>query len=221
MRILLTIPPIVVAVGLCLFLPAGRVNWIRGWLYLALLIPGWLTVALAVSRFNPELIRARWSGHQGVKDWDRAFLVVFRLLIPAVFVISSLDAGRFVWSGMPESLWSVGALLHFAGFSLIAWSMSVNPHFEGRVRIQTERDHQVIDRGPYRVVRHPGYVGFALALAAIPLLLGSWWGLVPAGLSVLTLLIRTHLEDRLLREELEGYGAYSRRVRFRLLPWIW
>ncbi len=99
--------------------------------------------------------------------------------------------------------------------------MGVNPFFEKTVRIQTERGHRVIDTGPYRFVRHPGYLGFCGWMLSTPLLLGSWWAFVPALLSILALVIRTTLEDRTLHNELTGYREYARRVHYRLIPRVW
>ena len=100
--------------------------------------------------------------------------------------------------------------------------MVVNPHFEKTVRIQTDRDHRLIDTGPYRIVRHPGYLGTILSfILSAPLLLGSWWAFVPAAASTASLIVRTALEDRTLRTELAGYEDYARRVRYRLAPGIW
>jgi protein-S-isoprenylcysteine O-methyltransferase Ste14 len=99
--------------------------------------------------------------------------------------------------------------------------MGVNPFFEKTVRIQTERGHRVIDTGPYRFVRHPGYLGFFGWGLSTPLLLGSWWAFLPALLSMVSLVIRTALEDRTLREELAGYREYASKVRYRLIPGIW
>jgi protein-S-isoprenylcysteine O-methyltransferase Ste14 len=100
--------------------------------------------------------------------------------------------------------------------------MLVNPHFEKFVRIQHDRSHKVIDAGPYRIVRHPGYAfvipGFVLCP---PLVLGSWWSFIPAAAAVTVLVIRTALEDRTLRNELPGYKEYAHRVRYRLLPGVW
>ena len=89
------------------------------------------------------------------------------------------------------------------------------------MRIQTERGHHVIEDGPYRYVRHPGYVGFFSWCLATPLLLGSWWALVPGALSVVGIFVRAALEDRTLRTELEGYEDYTTRVRYRLIPGLW
>ena len=116
----------------------------------------------------------------------------------------------------------VGLTLFCAYVAILTWSMLVNTHFEKTVRIQTDRNHKVIDTGPYRVVRHPGYLGLIAGfILSAPLLLGSWWAFVPAVASTATLIVRTALEDRTLREELDGYEDYARRVRYRLVPGVW
>ena len=100
--------------------------------------------------------------------------------------------------------------------------MAVNPHFEKFVRIQTDRDHRVIDSGPYRIIRHPGYLAIIIGLLfSAPYLLGSLWAFAPAMLAAGCLIVRTVLEERTLRSELPGYEAYCRRVPKRLLPGIW
>jgi protein-S-isoprenylcysteine O-methyltransferase Ste14 len=99
--------------------------------------------------------------------------------------------------------------------------MGVNPFFEKTVRIQTERGHYVIDTGPYRFIRHPGYLGFLGWCLSTPLFLGSWWSLLPALLCIAALAVRTRLEDRTLHQELSGYREYAGRVRYRLIPGIW
>jgi protein-S-isoprenylcysteine O-methyltransferase Ste14 len=99
--------------------------------------------------------------------------------------------------------------------------MLVNAHFEVTVRIQTDRHHQVVTTGPYAFVRHPGYVGASLWALGSPLIVGSAWGLIPAGLTVLLLILRTWLEDKTLCAELPGYADYAQRVRSRLLPGLW
>jgi protein-S-isoprenylcysteine O-methyltransferase Ste14 len=99
--------------------------------------------------------------------------------------------------------------------------MGVNPHFEGTARIQTERDHRVVDAGPYRFVRHPGYAALCLWALATPLLLCSAWAFVAAAATTAWIALRAALEDRMLREELVGYADYTRRTRFRLAPPFW
>ena len=100
--------------------------------------------------------------------------------------------------------------------------MVVNPHFEKTVRIQIDRDHRVIDSGPYAIVRHPGYAAMIPGyLLPAPLLLGSWWAFLPAVSCSLWLVLRTVLEDRTLLRELSGYEDYAGRVRYRLWPGLW
>jgi protein-S-isoprenylcysteine O-methyltransferase Ste14 len=99
--------------------------------------------------------------------------------------------------------------------------MASNRFFAITVRIQEERGHQVVDTGPYRVVRHPGYAGSILYTLAIPIILGSWWTFIPGAVTVGLLIMRTGLEDRTLQEELPGYQNYSQRISSRLFPGVW
>ena len=99
--------------------------------------------------------------------------------------------------------------------------MVANAFFVATVRIQTDRNQMVISSGPYRYVRHPGYAGTILLHLAMPFMLNSLWALIPAGLIVLVLIVRTALEDKTLHDELLGYKEYAARVRYRLLPGVW
>lgn len=139
----------------------------------------------------------------------------------SIYIVAGFDAVRFGWTDMSPTWWWLGLLLHLPGAVLFVWSMGVNPFFEKTVRIQTERGHRVIDSGPYAFVRHPGYLGFIGWGLSVPFLLGSWWALIPAALSVAGIIVRTALEDRTLAEELQGYTAYAERVGYRLLPRVW
>jgi protein-S-isoprenylcysteine O-methyltransferase Ste14 len=99
--------------------------------------------------------------------------------------------------------------------------MLTNEFFSRDVRIQEDRGHAVVSDGPYRLVRHPGYAGFIVATLATPLVLGSLWALIPAALATAGLVVRTALEDRTLKEELDGYREFAQQTRYRLLPGIW
>ncbi len=204
-----------------LFLPAGRLDWAAGWIYLAILALSAAVNYLYLRRRNPELIAHRMRFGKGTKTWDKIWMVLFTPAIAGVYLVAGLDAGRFAWSAMPLPFWALGLALFLAGALLLMWSMGANPFFEKTVRIQKERGHRVIDTGPYRLVRHPGYLAFFGWIVSAPLLLGSWWALLPAALSLVLVVARTALEDRTLREELPGYLDYARRVRFRLIPKLW
>jgi len=204
------------------FLVAGRWDWVAGWAYLGLLTLGQGACALFLWRKDPELIRRRGTLGEGTRPWDKALLGLFGLSYLGVPIVGALDASRNGWSSMPGGFWALG-LGMYAFFTLFTtWAMAVNTHFEKTVRIQTDRDHRVIDTGPYRIVRHPGYVGTILGfLLSPPFLLLSWWAFAPAAAASLVLVLRTALEDRFLQNELQGYAEYAKRVRYRLVPGVW
>jgi protein-S-isoprenylcysteine O-methyltransferase Ste14 len=208
-------------VGALLFGAAGTLAWSRGWVFIALLL---LTLGANLTlmlRRNPELVRERWKRREDTKPFDKVFGVFYLLSLPALFVVAGLDAGRFGWTTMPSELLWVGIALHVLGLVPILAALLFNPHLETTVRIQKDRDHQVVTDGPYRVVRHPMYVGIIVMFAGWPLVLGSWAAMgVVAALAAL-FVIRTALEDRTLRAELPGYEAYTKQTRYRLLPGVW
>jgi protein-S-isoprenylcysteine O-methyltransferase Ste14 len=204
-----------------LFVAAGRLDWLWAWVFLGLNLVGILANAVLL-RHQPEMIAERGRGGENWKDWDKVIgglwgLVYFVLLL----LVAGLDE-RLGWTG-PVSLavHLSGAIAFALGFALFSWAMSANAYFSTIVRIQAERGHAVCDRGPYRLVRHPGYVGAILQSLATPLLLGSLWALISGGLAALLMILRTALEDRTLREELPGYAGYAQRTRYRLVPGIW
>lgn len=220
-RILLAV--VVIALLVCgLFTTAGRWDWMQGWVYLAVIIGGGTVSDVILWWKNPELLRRRSRFGEGTKTWDKIILTVFGATSVLMMFIGALDSGRYQWSVMSPWLWPVGAALYIIGQIVLTWSMLANPFFEKTARIQTDRGHRVIDSGPYRYVRHPGYIGTILGLVlGSPLMLGSWWAFVPAIATVLGLVIRTVLEDRMLMHELAGYEAYAKRVRYRLIPYLW
>ncbi|UCG47876.1 MAG: isoprenylcysteine carboxylmethyltransferase family protein [Phycisphaerales bacterium] len=199
----------------------GDLHWLRGLAYAGLLGLTHGLSGLYLWRRNPELIRRRAVAGEGSKTWDKVVMGFFGLAHTGTLIVAALDH-RYGWSAMPILLWPVGAALYITFVAILTWSMRVNTHFEKFVRIQSDRSHRVINSGPYRYVRHPGYAATILGFSiATPLLLGSWWSFLPAFLSVAFLLVRTHLEDRTLHKELRGYGEYAGRVRYRLVPGLW
>ena len=204
-----------------IFWPAGRIDWLAGWAYFGVLCANIAINFVYFRRVNPGLIEARTRLGVGTKRWDMVWSACFTPLFCAIFIVAGFDAVRYGWSDMSPWFWLLGFAVFAPGSALLTWAMGVNPFFEKTVRIQTERGHRVIDSGPYRFVRHPGYVGFFAWCLATPLMLGSWAAFVPAALSFVGIVVRTALEDRTLREELPGYDDYARRVRYRLVPGVW
>ncbi|MBU51740.1 MAG: isoprenylcysteine carboxyl methyltransferase [Deltaproteobacteria bacterium] len=205
--------------GGILLLSAGQWNWPRGWLCLGFYIASFLVNFFVVFTFNPQVIAERAKAHEGTKTFDKIFGAVFLLLVLTVPVVAGLDM-RFQWTNAPFWLFYPGLVLFVLGNIPIVWSMVVNQHLEQTVRIQEDRDHKVVTTGPYAWVRHPMYVGMILEYLGLPLMLGSHWSLVPAGLAIVAMIVRTYLEDQTLQEELPGYKEFTRKTKFRLLPGI-
>lgn len=189
--------------------------------YVVLMVAAGFVNVMCVLIWNPVLIDRRLFPGAGTKGWDIALLVcAFVPSLIGVFVVALQDSGDLI-SSAPAAVLFPGLVLFISSWVLITWTMMVNPFFEKTVRIQSDQGHHVIDAGPYRYIRHPGYVGFSAWILATPLCLVSPWSFVPAILAVGTLVFRTVLEDRLLRRELDGYDSYARQVRFRLIPGVW
>jgi protein-S-isoprenylcysteine O-methyltransferase Ste14 len=210
------------SVAAILFVSAGRLDWVMGWVFAGLYAAFDIATALVLIPRSPELLIERVRIHQGTKGWDRVLLRVAAGYLPmASWVVSGLDV-RFGWSPrIPAGLQIAGLAVTALGFAVVVWAMGSNAFFSVTVRIQEERGHTVATGGPYRYVRHPGYVGAILFQVATPILLGSLWALIPAGLSAPAYVVRTALEDETLREELPGYAGYAQQTRYRLLPGVW
>jgi protein-S-isoprenylcysteine O-methyltransferase Ste14 len=203
---------------MCLFGAAGRLDWPKAWVLLGLSLATGL--AFTAGR-DPELAAERRNVHAG-KSWDKVLVGISVLLGPmAVWITAGLDE-RFHWTGGVSAIaFPAGLAAAVLGAALMAWAMGSNRFFSSVVRIQKDRGHTVAEGGPYRVIRHPGYAGASVFILATPLILGSYWALAPAAVTVAFTVIRTVLEDATLHQELDGYADYARRVRCRLVPAIW
>ena len=200
-----------------LFGSAGR--WDLPFFWGCLGIYGTFMVALFLT-IDPGLREERLRPGPGGKDRLIRWMVLPFIL--AHWIVAGLDVGRFHWSDSINSAVQIAALSGFAlSLGLSAWAMVVNRFFSPVVRIQEERGHHLITTGPYRFVRHPGYIGGVGASLSGGMTLGSWWAMLPIAVFVIIFIRRTLLEDRFLHEELEGYTDYAARVRYRLVPFIW
>jgi protein-S-isoprenylcysteine O-methyltransferase Ste14 len=198
-------------------LVAGQFTSVYLWIFAA----GCSLIALyAVNTVSPDLARERYS--PPTSGQDGIWLRWFRLISFATVVFALFDSGRWQWSPPMSSLWRfVGLTTFLAGLFLFVYAMSVNRFFSTVIRIQTDRGHHVVDRGPYAIVRHPGYVGMMAVVATLPLTFGSWWAFVPASALIAFGLRRVWAEDHFLQDNLPGYREYAERVRYRLIPGVW
>ena len=205
-----------------LLLSSGRPDWLMGWLLVGVYVAWDTVVALTLIPRSPGLIAERAGIQEGSKAWDIVLASLASSLTPmATWVVAGLDV-RFGWTRQISLVVQIAALaVVVLGFALVTWAMASNEFFSTIVRIQKDRGHTVATNGPYQYVRHPGYVGAMMFQLAMPIMLGSLWALIPAGLSALLYVIRTALEDLTLQEELGGYREYAEQVRYRLLPGVW
>lgn len=208
-----------VLVGAVLILASGKLNWVMAWIYLAALS---LIVISNAIVMDPSLLAERSELQEGTKKWDVALASFIAIGGPlSIWLITGLD-NRFGWTQTTLSGLQIVALIFFMLGSLIGtWAMAANRFFSATVRIQKDRNHKVVKTGPYRYVRHPGYVGGILAMLMTPLALGSWVALVPSFAVASGYVLRTSLEDKVLQEELVGYKEYAQEIRYRLFPLIW
>jgi protein-S-isoprenylcysteine O-methyltransferase Ste14 len=204
-----------------IFVPAGRLDYVSGWICLVVMVIGFSAVTAHVAKRTPSLIRRRMKAGAGTPLWDRVFVINVQVLFAAILIVGGLDAGRYHWTSLPLWLQVSGLVLMVAGMLLVAWAMGQNPHFEATVRIQTDQNHRVIESGPYRIVRHPGYVAGIVLFIGIALVLDSAWALVPAFLLAANIVVRSWAEDRFLQENLKGYREFTNRTRRRLIPGVW
>jgi len=204
--------------AILLFVFAGTIRWYWAWLFMFLGI-----IILCINYFvlPAEVMEERGRKKENVKKWDKILTSINIIPILGIFIFSGLDY-RFHWStGQAISNHVLGLLFYFLGSMLFTWSMVSNKFFSTMVRLQNERGHKVATSGPYRYVRHPGYVGYILMVLAIPFALGTLYGLFMSGIVATLFIIRTALEDLTLKKELKGYLEYSRKVKYRLIPYIW
>jgi protein-S-isoprenylcysteine O-methyltransferase Ste14 len=211
-------------IPLILLICGGELGWWQAWLYSLLIVAAGIGGRMWAEQRHPGLLaeRQKIENIQNAKAWDKVLAPLMAVSVgyPMVFV-AGLDH-RYDWSAeFPLWLIVIGFILISFGYAFATWALAENRFFSSVVRIQTDRGHVVCDSGPYRFVRHPGYAGNILALFGIVLALGSVWTLIPAAVASIIAVIRTVLEDQTLQEELPGYRDYARRVRYRLIPWIY
>ena len=203
-----------------LFLTAGRWDYWQAWVYTIINMIILVLMGTLLTK-NAELVEERLNPKDGVKSWDKFYFAITTPLYILALILGGLDA-RFGWTkDMPLLVYWASVLVYLIGQVFFLWARYTNNYFSSVVRIQTDRGHTVCKEGPYRYVRHPGYVGGFLFTVTIGLLLGSWWASIPQLIAALMIVWRTAREDKTLQAELPGYASYATETRFRLLPGVW
>ena len=198
-------------------------NWRGAWAYAVASILAFVISRVLAGRRHPDLLaeRARFMEAKDTKAWDKVLAPLLGLGSILILAVAGLDK-FYGWSSAFSTGVKLAALAGIVlGYGFSSWALVENRFFSGTVRIQTERGHQVVSTGPYRLIRHPGYAGGLLSYVFIPILLDSLWAFIPAILLGIVMVTRTALEDKTLQEELPGYADFALQTRYRLIPGVW
>jgi len=223
LKLIFTFVYILIFPVLLLFL-SGDWLWTEGWIFSIWYSVLCYSTILYLYLKDPALLAERYKqpGTANQKSWDK--YVVYGLVAGFTFwiVIMPLDAKRFGWTqGFPLALKIGGGFFLIGSFFFFFRSYADNTYLSALVRIQSERRHQLVSTGVYSFVRHPMYLGGSLLFLGTPLLLGSVFGIITGILIILLLAARIKGEEKMLTAELEGYDDYKKKVKYRLIPFIW
>ncbi len=223
---------IVIFIAVLLFVSAGFQLWLNAWIYIIWQLIFSTIFMIIMIRKNPGLLNLRGAPRKAMrsssmKGFDKIFFAIYVPLFMLIPIIAGLEVLGLFWFCplsalmMPSWLIIIGLVFVIIGESVFGWAMVVNPFFHGLFKIQDTRGHLIISTGPYRYIRHPGYLGQLLYYLGVPLLLGTWVTFLLGLIMMLAFIYRTAKEDQSLRNELEGYEEYENRVKKRLFPGIW
>jgi protein-S-isoprenylcysteine O-methyltransferase Ste14 len=210
--------------GALLFLPAGTFDWWRAWVFIGVVFVGTAVTMVTVFRDREDLLNERLKPplQKGQPLADKVLVLLLLASFFSFIVLISLDVFRFHLLGKPGGVVSsLGLVLFIVGWVIISLSFRENAFAAPVVKHQEERQQKVIDTGVYGVVRHPMYAGAVLLLVGMALWLESYAAALLASVPSAIIALRIFFEERFLRRELEGYDAYTKRVRYRLIPFIW
>lgn len=203
-------------VGILLFLPAGTFLYMNAWLFIALLFIPILLLGTVLFFKAPDLLKKRLDTKESEKTQKRV-VALSALLFFSGFIVAGLDF-RFTWSKIPMPITMIASLILLFSYALYAEVMRENTYLSRTIKV--EEQQKVIDTGLYGIVRHPMYAATLFLFLSIPIVLGSWWSLLCFAPYVILIVVRIFNEEKLLEKELDGYSAYKKRVKFRLIPFI-
>lgn len=206
-----------VLVGLMIFLPAGTLAYWEGWLLMGLLFVPMLIAGFVMMFKAPDLLARRLDAKEK-QGAQKSVVAISGLMFIAGFVVAGLDH-RFDWYDMPPAVTVAASVLFLVAYALYAEVLRENAYLSRTVKV--EEGQTVISTGLYGIVRHPMYTATILLFLMMPVILGSWFALIIFGIYPILIIIRIHGEEKLLVQELPGYAEYRKKVKYRLLPFVW
>lgn len=207
----------IVLVGLLVFLPAGTLSYLHGWLFMGLLFIPMLIAGFLMLFMSPELLARRLDAKEKQAD-QKAVVAISGVMFVGGFVVAGLDY-RFGWSQVPMAVTVTASVLFLAAYGLYAQVLRENAYLSRTIKV--EEGQKVITTGLYGVIRHPMYAATVLLFLMMPLILGSWYAVIVFLIYPALIVIRLKGEEELLAKELSGYEEYQKQVKYRLLPFVW
>lgn len=204
-------------ITLLLFLPAGTWDYMQAWVFLALMFIPMSIMGVCLFIFQPELLSKRLNNKEK-EHQQKSVVAISGLMFIAGFVLCGLDY-RFAWSSVPLWLMIVASVLFLIGYGMYAEVLRENAYLSRTIEVQ--EGQKLIDSGLYGIMRHPMYTATILMFVSIPLILGSLWALIIFGIYPLLMVLRIQNEEKVLAKGLAGYTDYQKRVRWRLIPFVW
>ena len=204
-------------VMLLVFLPAGSLSFVNGWIFMGLLFVPMFIVGMILMFRNPDLLRKRLDGKEKQKE-QKGVVAVSGLMFIAGFVTAGLNY-RFGWLKLSDWVVAAGCVAFILAYIMYGETLRENAYISRTIEVQ--ENQKVIDTGLYGVVRHPMYTATIFMFLAVPLILGSLYSFLIFLIYPFIIVVRILNEEKLLTEQLEGYADYKQRVRYRLLPFLW
>lgn len=207
----------VLLVGLLIFLPAGTLDWFGGWMLMAILFVPMFCAGIVMMIKNPGLLASRLDAKE--KRGKQSIVVKLSgLMFLCGFIVAGLGV-RFGWYMLPMPVCIAGAVLFIIAYMLYAEVLRENTYLSRTIEVQ--EGQKVIDTGLYGIVRHPMYSATLLLFLSMPIVLGSVWSFLIFLVYPFIIAARLKDEEKFLEDELEGYREYKKKVRYRLIPFIW
>lgn len=206
-----------ILMGAILFLPAGTINYPYAWVFMALLFVPMMILGIVLFVKSPELLSKRLKSKEK-ENVQVGVVMVSAVMFLGSFILAGFDF-RFGWSHIPVWGVMIAAILQFAAYVMYAEVMRENAYLSRTVEIQ--ENQKVVDTGLYGVIRHPMYTATVLLYLAMPIVLGSWIAFLVMLAYPVIIIFRIRNEEKVLEQGLEGYSEYKKRVKYRLIPFIW
>jgi len=206
-----------IMVCLLIFLPAGSINFLNGWIFIAMLFIPMLILGIVMFIKSPELLKSRLDAKED-ENTQKGVVAFSAIIFIVGFVVAGLDF-RFGLSDVPLIVVMISSVVLLVSYLFYAEVMRENEYLSRTIKVVDNQ--KVVDTGFYRIVRHPLYAVTLLLFLSIPLVLGSWWSFLCFLFYIPVIVVRIINEEKILEEQLEGYKEYKTRIKYRLIPFVW